>query len=350
MTADSRMIPTPQPSTPEQSAGDLIQSNPRFQQPEGWRWHTFTNPSGQKLRFGTVSPKSRIPDAVVVVLPGLSEFAEKYFELAHDLLDRNLSVWVMDWQGQGLSNRLLANRQKRHSSGFDNDLSDLHYFLVEYVKHASVHPDVGRIPMVMLAHSMGGNLGMRYLIEHPGMFCSAAFSAPMTSIAAIKPLPLSVAVDISALLKECSNMSYVFGGKDWSPADRDTPSKNIFSSDPVRSRIHNAWCLKNPDLQVGNVTFGWLHAALRSCAALQHTIKATPIEIPCLFGLAGHDKLVDNNATRKLAKALPQGKILELPEAMHEIMMERDPIRNEFLNTFATMLADNKIREKLKPF
>ncbi len=350
MTQDSRATSTPGPSTPEPSTGGLIESNPRFQQPEGWRWHTFTNPAGQKLRFGTVSPKSRIPDAVVVVLPGLSEFAEKYFELAHDLLDRNLSVWVMDWQGQGLSNRPLANRHKRHSSGFDNDLSDLHYFLVEYVKHASVHPDVGRIPMVMLAHSMGGNLGLRYLIEHPGMFCSAAFSAPMTGIAATKPLPLSVAVDISALLKEGFNMSYVFGGKDWSAAERDTPSKNIFSSDPVRSRIHNAWCLKNPDLQVGNVTFGWLHQALRSCAALQHTIKTKPIEIPCLFALAGHDKLVDNTSTRKLAQALPHAKILELPDSLHEILMERDSIRDAFLNTFATLLSDNKIREKLKPF
>lgn len=349
MTADSHATPPIMPPPATQPA-DLIQATPRFQQPDGWRWHVFTNPAGQKLRFGTVSPKSRIPDAVVVILPGLSEFAEKYFELTHDLLERNLAVWIMDWQGQGLSNRPLSNRQKRHSSGFDNDLSDLHYFLVEYVKHASVHPDVGRIPMVMLGHSMGGNLGMRYLIEHPGMFSCAAFSAPMTNIAAIKPLPLSVAVDVTALLNECFNMSYVFGGKDWSPTERDTPAKNIFSSDPVRARIHNSWCVKNPDLQVGNVTFGWLHHALRSCAILQHTIKTTPIEIPCLFALAGQDTLVDNAATRRVIQTLPNAKTIELPDSRHEILMERDSIRDVFLNTFATLLSDNKIREKLKPF
>jgi lysophospholipase len=349
MTADSQLTSSLN-TAPAEPVTDFIQSNPRYQQPEGWRWHVFTNPAGEKLRFGTVSPKSRIPDAVVVILPGLSEFAEKYFEITHDLLDRNLAVWIMDWQGQGLSHRPLTNRHKRHSSGFDNDLADLHYFLVEYVKHASVHPDVGRIPMVMLAHSMGGNLGLRYLIDHPGMFSCAAFSAPMTGIAATNPLPLSIAVDIAGLLKEGFNMSYVFGGKDWSPVERDTPSKNIFSSDPVRARIHNAWCLKNPDLQVGNVTFGWLYEALRSCAGLHHLIKSKSIEVPCLFALAGQDKLIDNKATRKLIESIPQAKILELPDSLHEIMMERDSIRDQFLNTFATLLSDNKIREKLKPF
>ncbi|HEY8189985.1 MAG TPA: alpha/beta hydrolase, partial [Micavibrio sp.] len=175
---------------------------PRFLQPEGWRWHMFTNPDGRKLRFGTVSPKNRVPDAVVICLPGLSEFAEKYYETAHDMLRRNLAFWILDWQGQGKSERPLANRQKRHSSSFDDDVGDLHFFLMEYVKHASVHPDVGRIPMVMLAHSMGANIGMRYLAQHHDMFSCAAFTAPLTGIRATRFLPTSVALDISGVLKE----------------------------------------------------------------------------------------------------------------------------------------------------
>lgn len=323
---------------------------PRFRQPEGWRWHNFTNPKGRKLRFGAVSPKSRIPDAVVVCLPGLSEFAEKYFEVANDLLDRNLAFWILDWQGQGHSDRHLKNPHKRHSSGFDDDLADLHYFIMEYVKHASVHPDVGRIPLVMLAHSMGGNIGLRYLIDHPDMFACAAFSAPMTGIAATHALPLSIAVDVSALLRECFNMSYVFGGRDWSPHERDAESHTLFSSDPVRAAIHNAWCQADPALQVGNVTFGWLNHALRSCAALQHAMGRNPVKIPCLFGLAERDRLVDNDATRKMAAKMPQAEILELRGSLHEILMERDEIRGKFLLAFENMLINNNVREKLKPF
>jgi lysophospholipase len=322
----------------------------RFQQPPGWRWHVFSNPNGRKLRFGTVAPKSKVPDAVVVCLPGLSEFSEKYYELAHDLLDRNLSMWILDWQGQGLSDRALSNRQKRHSEGFDQDVADLHFFLMEYVKHASVHPDVGRIPMVMLAHSMGGNIGLRYLLDHPDMFTCAAFSSPMTGIKAVEFLRPSIAVDVAALLKECMNLSYVMGSKDWSAAERADPKRNIFSSDPVRAAVHNAWMLSNPTLQVGGVTYGWVHAALQSCYALQNTMSQNPIQIPCLFGLAGHEHLVSNKQTRKITAMMPHATVLELKDSLHEILMERDEIRNVFLDSFMDLLARHNVREKLKRF
>ena len=51
----------------------------RFLEPEGWRWHHVKR-GDRKLRFGSAFPKNSIPDAVVVCLPGLNEFCEKYFE------------------------------------------------------------------------------------------------------------------------------------------------------------------------------------------------------------------------------------------------------------------------------
>lgn len=322
----------------------------RFQQPVGWRWHYFTNAKGHKLRFGAVSPKSRVPDAVVVCLPGLSEFAEKYFELANDLLERNLAFWILDWEGQGKSDRLLTNRQKRHSNSFESDVADLHTFMIEYVKHASVHPDVGRIPQVMLAHSMGANVGLRYLIEHPDMFTCATFTAPMTGIAAADFLPLSVAVDISAMLKEILGTSYIMGGKDWSPKARDDIARNIFTHDPVRGAVHNAWCRADPTLQVGNVTYGWVNEALRSCYALQNSLQARPVSVPCLFALPGEEKLVSNKQSRKVIKMLPNVTELDLPQSRHEILMERDDIRSIFIEAFMKFLADNNVREKLQRF
>jgi lysophospholipase len=332
------------------SPGPLPNLEPRFLQPEGWRWHQFKNLQGQSLRFGTVSPKNKIPDAVVVCLPGLSEFSEKYYELAHDLLNRNLSMWVMDWQGQGLSQHSFNNSQKRHSLGFENDVADLHYFIKEYVKHASVHPDVGRIPLVMLAHSMGANIGLRYLIEHRDIFSCAAFSAPLTHLKAAEFLPLSVAVDITSLLKEFMNLSYVFGGGDWKSSERDNPKTNIFSHDPVRAAVHNAWFQTDSRLQVGHITYGWLYEALRSCYTIQNALENNPPDIPCLFALAGKDNLVSNKQTKKIIKMLPETVELDLDEAFHEILMERDDIRNQFLDAFMNLLHSHNIKDKLKRF
>lgn len=323
---------------------------PRFLQPEGWRWHVFTNTKGKKLRFGAVSPKGKIPDAVVVCLPGLSEFGEKYFELAHDMLDRNMAFWVLDWQGQGRSDRPQAHPQRRYVASFDDDIDDLQFFLSEYVKHAAVHPDVGRLPMVMLAHSMGANIGLRYLAKYPDMFSCAAFTAPLVALRATSFMPQFISQGLAEVLRLFMGRSYVLGGKDWSPNVRDDPHKNIFSSDPARRTVHNAWSRADSRLQVGDVTFGWVHAALESCAALQRHGAAEAIQVPCLFGLAGKEMLVDNKAARKFAARVEKAKTIEFPGSLHEILMETDAFRGAFLKEFFALMDENRIRDKLKTF
>ncbi len=324
---------------------------PRFLQPAGWRWHVFTTPEGRKIRFGTVAPESRIPDAVVIVAPGLSEFGEKYFELAHDLLQRNLSLWVMDWQGQGLSERHFKETpHKRHSSGFEEDVADFHYFIMEYVKHSAVHPDVGRIPLVLLGHSMGGHIGLRYLQAHPDTFVCAAFSAPMMGIYDLRMIPAPLRPLITGLLNTVMGSSYVFGGSDWKESARRDPGFNIFSADAVRDSVHNAWSLHDPRLQVGSPTFRWLHEAVKSCAFLNQPRTLKNIETPILLALAGKDALVDNNALRRAARLLPHATLLTLPDAHHEILMEANPIRQRFLQAFEDLLARTAARGQIKPF
>lgn len=323
----------------------------RFLPPEGWRWHEFKNARGHKLRFGTVAPPSRVPDAVVVVLQGLSEFTEKYFELAHNLLDQNLSFWMMDWQGQGGSERPLKNREKRHSFGFEDDIADLHFFIHEYVKHSAVHPDVGRIPLVMLGHSMGANIGMRYLFRHPETFACAALCAPMIDIHALAPYPKWLSLTAASVMNTLAGQAYVgFGNGDWQDGDRNVINGDIFSHDPVRKELHNLWMRQNETLRLGHVTYGWVYQALRSCIQVQKKDVLRNIKTPCLMALAGQDKLVQNSSARKAAKIMEHIKVLELEDSRHEILMEKDEIRNRFLNAFFELLAVNKISEQRKPF
>ncbi len=323
----------------------------RFLPPPGWRWHVFTNPHGRKIRFGTVAPESRVPDAVVIVAPGLSEFGEKYFELAHDLIKRNLSLWVIDWQGQGLSDRHFKNTpHKRHASSFADDVADFHYFIMEYVKHSAVHPDVGRIPLVLLGHSMGGHIGLRYLREHPDTFACAAFSAPMLGIRDVRLVPAPLRPLVTGLLNEVLGTSYVFGGADWRESARAHPGQNIFSGDAVRDAVHNAWSLYDPRLQVGSPTFRWLHEAVKSCAQLNKPEILKGIQTPILMALAEKDALVDNNAIRRAAKLLPHATLLELPACHHEILMETDALRNQFLQAFEELLTRCAVRGQVKPF
>ncbi|MGB0719550.1 MAG: alpha/beta fold hydrolase [Bdellovibrionales bacterium] len=323
----------------------------RFTAPAGWRWH-YLKRNGYRLRFGSVFPKDSIPDGIVVCLPGLSEFGEKYFEVARDCLAKNLAFWVLDWRGQGLSDRYLKNPHKRHSKGFSHDVEDLHDFILGYVKHSSVHPDKGRIPMVMLAHSMGANIGLHYLHAYPDMFECAAFTAPMFGVHALRVLPDSLALPMTGILNALGGTAYVPGGSDWSGAFRITKSKDLFSSDIKRAAVHNAWCEADPRLQVGSPTLGWLYHACKSCRNLRKIRFVKSIQTPSLIALAGEDTLVDNDIACFVAREMPHAELLQFHDAKHEILMEHDIIRRPFMDAFFKLIEETIISrpETLKPF
>lgn len=312
---------------------------PRFLPPQGWRWHYFVNERGRRIRFGSVFPPGTAR-GVVVALPGLGEFCEKYFETARDMLARNLAFWILDWQGQGRSDRYFPKSQKRHSTGFEGDLKDLHTFVTDYVRPAVTDPSGARLPAILLGHSMGGNIGLRYLVSHPGFFDAAAFSGPMLRIRALKGLSGKAAWGLTGFFSRAMGRAYAFGATDWRPMHRPPPPLNPVSADPARARLHNAWFMHDPALQVGGVTFGWVHEANRSCAALMARGVLESIDIPCLVAIPDRDLLVDPSATRRAAARLKKGRILELRGCLHEVLMERDVHRNAFLEAFDALLKE----------
>ncbi len=313
---------------------NLPDLEPRFLPPEGWAEDFFENPdSKHKIRYGFV--KHETPLGTVVLLGGLSEFAEKYFETIHDLIDRKLSVFTMDWAYQGLSTRTHKNIQRRHSDGYEQDISDLHFFINNYVQ-----PQSKDLPLILVGHSMGGHIGIRYLMMHPGIFKTAAFSAPMLGIKQIQLFEIGIKI-LLILLKPFKDR-YVPGGSDWHEKMRKSDGSDIFSSDPLRDQIHNAWCLHNPNLQVGSPTLGWLWESMNSIRALDRNVLSK-IQIPALLTAAGEDQIVVNQAIQDAATNIPNAEYLEIQGAHHEILMEQDQYRMQFFKAFDDLLKQAKI-------
>lgn len=321
----------------------------RFLQPAGWRWHSFER-AGRRMRFGSVFPKDSIPDAVLVCVQGVREFNEKYFETAQWALDKNMAFWVFDWVGQGKSTRYLENQQKRHGEDFCHYVDDLHYLILEYIKHSSVHPDKGRIPLALIAHSMGANIALRYMHKHPEVFECAALSAPMLGLKVFAKVPQCLATLAACTVNIAVGKSYIPHGCDWK--NTPPPAHETLSGDPLRSLIHNAWMEADPALRSGDVTYGWVYQAQKSCAVLQNSNIASNIITPMLIGIPEHDHLVDNAVTRTTCAKIPNAKILELKNAHHEILMEIDAIRNTYLDQFYNLIKERIINrpETLKPF
>lgn len=320
----------------------------RFCPPEGWRWHSFKR-KGRQIRFGTASPKNSVPDAVVVCLQGAREFSEKYFEIANWCIDNNLAFWTCDWAGQGLSTRLIdTNPQKRHSTGFADDVEDLRYFILEYIKHSSVHPDKGRIPMAMLGHSAGAHIGLRYLLEYPDGFECACFSSPLIGLKSFEKVPQILAYAATFLCNEAFSLSYAPKGNDWDKRKESVRK----TSDPVRGAVEKAWCEHQPALQCGDVTYGWVHEAQSSCMHLQSALKKETVNTPCLFSISEQDDLIDNKLTQNVFSHVKDSRIVEYSDSFHETLMEKDHIRDDFLGHFYNLIKETIIErpETLKPF
>lgn len=311
------------------NAQNLPDLEARFLPPPNWHGGKFQNPeTGHRIHFQHSAPAQHVKGNVIA-LPGLSEFSEKYYETAQFFIKHGYGFAVIDWAYQGKSSRFNENSHKRYSDGYDTDLSDLKYFIDHYI-------DIDA-PLFLLGHSMGGHIGLRFLMQQPDYFQAASFSAPMIGIKDLKYT--SWLIRLLNPFFRLVKTSYIPGGKNWNEGSRKSDGADIFSSDPARGSLHNAWCLHNPTLQVGNATIKWVLESLASSKILKSNLGK--INIPTLLAIAGQEKLVDNSQIKKAGQKIMQSKILVLPKAKHEILVETDDIHNEFLEETLKLFTES---------
>lgn len=297
----------------------------QFHPPAGWTWGEFERVSPRAIRFGHVMPNGT-PKGTLVYAPGLAEPVEKFFETTRLFLSKGFAVYTMDWFGQGGSGRYIGhNIHKRHAASFDEDIADFHHFISQ---HILTNENLKGLPRVLMGHSMGGNLALRYIQTHPDPFNCAILSAPMIGVFATRFLYEPFDTTVSSWLNSWVSEHYAIGGQDWN-FERREKTKILLTSDKERGSIQNKWFRDNPALRCGDPTYGWVHQALKSCAAAKRAFRMT--NTPLLIALAGRDALVDNHAAYKAIRELPDAQRLDLKKSKHEILMEKDDIRGEFL-------------------
>ena len=304
---------------------DLV-TVPENPAPPGAVVEWLTTGDGVRLRtVRWIKPAHEI-HATVLLVQGRSEFVEKYFEVVGELLARGYSVVTFDWRGQGLSSRQLPEPTKGHVRDFCEFDADL-----ALVMNRIVH-EHGTKPYLALAHSMGGNVLLRYLHDFPHEFEGAVLTAPMLAIKSPK-FPVWIARSAAAMWTAAgAHGAFIFGGAALDPL-AEVFEGNTVTSD--KSRFDRAMaCLKaDPRLALGAPTFGWVEAAFRSMDLVASEEFAHGIETPVLLIGAAHDQLVHPGADLVLIKRIKRGMYVML-KAEHEIMMERDDIRRAFWACF----------------
>lgn len=288
--------------------------------PPGGRIGYFDGADGARLRYGLWSAGDEAR-GTVVFLNGRSEFIEKHFETYTDLAERGYSVATFDWRGQGLSGRASKNPHKDHQTDFSWRRADLDLFLRKVVK-AKCAP-----PYYAIGHSLGAHMLFHHLHDRPGFFERVVALAPMVGIA-LEPLPSWVMGAYFGVVCALGfGARYAPGQGDYDERRKSPERAAYLTSNMDRFKDEDAAITLNPDLALGGVTYAWLRAARRSTARLEAPGFAEAIETPCLILMAGADRLVENARIEAFAARLPHAECAVIEGARHELLKERDELR-----------------------
>ncbi len=252
------------------------------------------------------------PRALLVIVHGLGEHVGRYAPVAAAFQAVGVTVLGADHRGHGRSGGL-----RGHVDGFDEYTADV----ACAVRHAQ--DQVGKdIPWFLLAHSMGGLIGVRYL-------CDASLPQPAGAILSNPQLglafePPKVKVLAGRLLSRLLPKLRLDSELDANAISRDPVEVARYLADPlVHSKVSTRW-------------FTSMNAAVDEARA-----SAPRIAVPTLWILSGGDRICSAPAARAVQERVPGSQRLDLPDAFHEA--HNGPDRQRFLDAATSFVQEQLV-------
>jgi len=287
--------------------------------PTGGNAWWLTTGDGVRIRVG-YWPEGE--NGTVLMFPGRTEYVEKYGRTAGYLAQRGYGMLAVDWRGQGLADRLADDPMLGHVGKFKDYQLDV----------ASVIDLAGSLnlprPWYLLAHSMGGCIGLRALQQ--GLPVEAvAFSAPMWGIgvsSAMRPVAWSV-----SYLSRLSGMdkSYVPSTGASSYVLSNPFEGNSLTGDPEVFEYMQRQVKEIAEFGLGGPSLRWLHEALLETRKLRQMPAPA---IPAVTFLGECEEIVDLRPIHDVMNKWASGKLIVVDNARHEFPMEQPHIRKAFLD------------------
>jgi lysophospholipase len=293
--------------------------------PDNFVSDCLKTPDGVSLRFARWQPPPG-RRGTVCIFQGRGEWIEKYFETARDLRARGFAVAMLDWRGQGLSDRGLHDRHKGHVRNFSEYDTDLETFMREVVL-----PDCPP-PLFAIGHSTGATVLIRAAYRGHRWFDRVVLIAPLIGLAGAGSTATARGI-VRVLRLAGFGSNYVPGGEAAIMELRPFAG-NYLTSDPVRYARNAAVLEAEPSLALGRPTVAWCDAAFRAMREIRERGYASRIRQPMLIVSCGLDALVSNKAIEEFSSQLRAGSHLVVVGAKHELLMEQDRYRSQFWAAF----------------
>lgn len=267
--------------------------------------------------------------AHVLLLPGRTEFLEKYAGVVARLHARGLAVASLDWRGQGGSERLTNDSRLGHVGDFAAFRADLDALLA--AGPVAALPG----PRLVVAHSMGGAIALDWLGREGGAGVRAAvLSAPMLGLPLKPPLGW-IAPGLARLAVRLGFARHYAPGGGPQPYCFGPFADNLLTGDEASFAALGAFLHAHPTLALGGPSYGWLAAAFDEMQAL----RERPVPVPSLFVVGTAEKVVDPVAIRHAAR-IAGARLAEIDGGRHEAFIETPPRRDFLWQTIDAFLGE----------
>jgi len=295
----------------------------------------ITTPDGYRLRYACFKPAGGMSSGTVVVLPGRNECIEKYFETIRDLSARGLGSAIMDWRGQGASDRLMRNPMPGHVASFNSYVADLDRFFKEVVL-----PDC-RGPHFLLAHSTGSLIALLAAPSLANKVQRMVLVAPFLGVVGTPLSMKNIHRVVSVLYWMGLRRIYASGGK--RKPEAPPFATNKLTTDPERYRRNSFIYESHPQLALGGPTVSWVRAACIAADTIRKPSFLQQFRVPTLIVAAGADEVVSTPAIEDYARRLKTASLLTIDGARHEILQEADIYREQLLAAFDAFVPGSEV-------
>lgn len=297
------------------------------------------------------------PRADILIIPGLSEFIERYDQIAIKLTERNFRVSVIDLPGQGLSTRFGNPKQV-----IDVDTFQFYWDAIEAVV---LNLDLGKQRgLIFLGNSLGGFLSIKYQISKSSIFLSPSLTiclAPMMGLPVSSILQTFILYILKVLnlfklskRKIPSNLASIFSafGLVGKNVKTSLSKASAFWEKPEnieyygKSKVEDATkhFINNQDLETEGPSWNWVGNAIVECRSLFKINSFSNYNSETLLILADDEYVTDPKAQEKALKIIPNVNLLRLPSCRHDIIHEKDEVQEKFWKGIDEFIEKNKLK------
>jgi len=303
--------------------------------PTEFEWSMFDTNAGVRLRTGLLEHPN--PKGTVVVVPGFTGAIEMIMREITRIHAAGYRVAAIEYRGQGLSHRPLANHPEK---GYVEDYGLLGDELGQYANKVKREG----LPLFFFSISKGAHITMRMAAEQKVDAAAYALIVPM-----IQVNPGELAYDnLKTIAKVMTSIglgeAYVPGAGAW-PGDKVVFGEATdCNANPDTAQAQSALFAINEKLRTRGVTYKWLYETTNSTDKLLDPDFNSAIRQPVKVYTAGIDTLVRTDKAEQFCNSLESCETQHFPESRHCITREDydlyDEIIRDAISHFDTTLVN----------